>query len=230
MASAHIRGYISLNSKNSFSSYLFSFKAVISPVYSPPLIQSIASLSESIANINRFSTDSRRGCHHHLFQLNRAQDGPIQRSSVTAPVGPQSRPCAIYIPAPDEIVIKDGAVAINPVDWVIPDKHGMMFQRIKDPFILATNVAGEVVEIGSAITRFKLGDQVVSHACGINKAFNDSAKSSFQLCTVLADHMTSHIPPNALFGQAAILRLGSLHGSLWAISEKPTYSSIPDRP
>lgn len=84
-------------------------------------------------------------------------------------------------PGSHEIVIQNGAVAINPVDWVIPDKRAMMFQWIKDPFILGTDVTGEVVEVGSSVKRFKVGDRVVSHACGINRDFNDSAKGAFSV-------------------------------------------------
>jgi len=57
-----------------------------------------------------------------------------------APATPLSVGSAPYTPpGPQELVIKNGAVAINPVDWVIPDKRGMMFKWIKDPFILGTD-------------------------------------------------------------------------------------------
>jgi NADPH:quinone reductase-like Zn-dependent oxidoreductase len=144
-----------------------------------------------------------------------------------APATPLSVGPAPYTPpGPEELVIKNGAVAINSVDWIIPDKRGMMFQWIKDPFILGTDstyyrlivpvlmehtdfflVAGEVVEVGSAITRFKVGDRVVSQACAIDQAFNDSAKGAFQLYTVLVDYMTSPIPSTMSFEQAAVLPL-----------------------
>ncbi|KAE9371256.1 putative alcohol dehydrogenase [Stipitochalara longipes BDJ] len=125
-----------------------------------------------------------------------------------APATPLSVGSAPYTPpGPQELVIKNGAVAINPVDWVIPDNRGMMFKWIKDPFILGTDVAGEVVEVGSAVKRFKVGDRVVSQACGVDEAFNDPTKGAFQLYTVLVDHMTSPIPPTLSFEQAAVLPL-----------------------
>ena len=104
----------------------------------------------------------------------------------------------------------------------------MMFKWIKDPFILGTDgtdsplvclssarpylrslfqVVGEVVEVGSSVTRFKVGDRVVSQACGINEAFNDSVKGDFRLYTVLVNHMTAPIPPTIAVEQAAILPL-----------------------
>lgn len=61
--------------------------------------------------------------------------------------------------------------------------------------------------MGSAVTRFKVGDRVVSQACGIDEAYNDSAKGAFQLYTVLVDHMTALIPPTLSFEQAAVMPL-----------------------
>jgi NADPH:quinone reductase-like Zn-dependent oxidoreductase len=118
-------------------------------------------------------------------------------------------------------------VAINPIDWVIPDKCGVIFKWIKDPFILGMGgtenplsvsvprdhtggplfpVSGEVVEVGNFVTRFKVVDRVVSQAC-VDEAFNDSAKGTFQLNTVLVNHMTAPIPPTIPFEQAAVLPL-----------------------
>lgn len=55
--------------------------------------------------------------------------------------------------------------------------------------------------------RFKVGDRVVSQACGVDEAYNDSAKGAFQLYTVLVDHMTSPIPSTMSFEQAVVLPL-----------------------
>jgi hypothetical protein len=53
---------------------------------------------------------------------------------LSAPATPLEVAPAPCIPTgPQEIVIKNGAVAINSVDWIIPDKRAMMFQWIKDP-------------------------------------------------------------------------------------------------
>jgi NADPH:quinone reductase-like Zn-dependent oxidoreductase len=69
-----------------------------------------------------------------------------------APATPLSVGPAPYTPpGPQELVIKNGAVAINPIDWVIPDKRGMMFQWIKDPFILGTDGMHTPLNYQSAI-------------------------------------------------------------------------------
>ncbi|KAK9244840.1 chaperonin 10-like protein [Lipomyces tetrasporus] len=77
-------------------------------------------------------------------------------------------------PGENEIVVKSGAVAINPVDWLKQDMGDMMFSWIKYPFVLASDVAGEVVQIGRPVSRFKVGDRVVGHAVGISQKQNSS--------------------------------------------------------
>ena len=69
-----------------------------------------------------------------------------------------------------------------------------MFSWIKYSFVFGYDNAGEVVEIGSSVTRFKTGDGVIGQACGMDEKMNDSAHSSFQNYTVMKEHMTSKIP------------------------------------
>lgn len=62
-------------------------------------------------------------------------------------------------PSSDEVLIKNSAIAINPVDWKIQD-YGMFLQNY--PNILGTDVAGEVVEVGANVKDFKKGDRVMA--------------------------------------------------------------------
>ncbi|OCL03635.1 oxidoreductase [Glonium stellatum] len=111
-------------------------------------------------------------------------------------------------PGRNELVIKNGAVAINPADWLKQDLGNMMFGWIKYPFINGTDVAGEVVEVGPGVTHFKIGDRVVSHAASICKDYNNSAYGAFQTYTILLAHMTSHIPSTMSYEEGAVLPLG----------------------
>lgn len=111
-------------------------------------------------------------------------------------------------PQENEIVIKNGAVAINPVDWIIQDLGTMMFSWIKHPFILGYDTAGEVIEIGPNVTRFKVGDRVVGHANGSDQNYNNPAYSAFQTYTVLLVNAASPIPPTLSYESAAVLPLG----------------------
>jgi len=118
------------------------------------------------------------------------------------------KPAPYTSPKENQIVIKNCAVAINPVDWVKRDTGSMVFPWIKCPFILGTDVAGEVVEIGHGVTRFQVGDRVVGLASGQEEKINDPAQSGFQKYTVLLVHMTCHIPNALSYERAAVLPLG----------------------
>ncbi|XP_010243443.1 PREDICTED: putative quinone-oxidoreductase homolog, chloroplastic isoform X2 [Nelumbo nucifera] len=70
----------------------------------------------------------------------------------------------VPVPTPkrDEVLLKLEATSLNPVDWKI--QKGMLrpFLPRKFPYIPATDVAGEVVEVGSGVKDFKVGDKVIA--------------------------------------------------------------------
>jgi NADPH:quinone reductase-like Zn-dependent oxidoreductase len=118
------------------------------------------------------------------------------------------KPAPYTAPAEGEIVIRNHAVAINPVDWAIPILGGMMFPWIKRPTVLGEDLAGEVAEVGTGVTRFKIGDRVVAHALGLNKNRNKASEGAFQLYCVVPAHMASPIPDAMPYESAAVLPLG----------------------
>jgi NADPH:quinone reductase-like Zn-dependent oxidoreductase len=60
---------------------------------------------------------------------------------------------------PKDIVIRNAAIAINPIDWHMQDA-GVFVQRW--PAIIGCDVAGTVHEVGSeAASRFMSGDRVI---------------------------------------------------------------------
>jgi NADPH:quinone reductase-like Zn-dependent oxidoreductase len=120
----------------------------------------------------------------------------------------QVGPAPYTAPGAGEIVVRNRAVAINPVDWAIPILGGAMFPWIKCPTVLGEDLAGEVAEVGVGVTRFKVGDRVVAHALGLNKNRNRAAEGAFQIYSVIADHMASPIPDELSFERAAVLPLG----------------------
>jgi NADPH:quinone reductase-like Zn-dependent oxidoreductase len=63
-------------------------------------------------------------------------------------------------PGPGEIVIKNAAVAINPLDCHMQD-HGVFIQQW--PSVFGCDVAGTVHEVGEEVTRFKVGDRVIGY-------------------------------------------------------------------
>ncbi|KAI4697624.1 uncharacterized protein J4E84_000756 [Alternaria hordeiaustralica] len=111
-------------------------------------------------------------------------------------------------PGPDEVIVKNRAVAINPVDWVLQDQGtSMAFGWIKYPFVFGFDVAGEVVQIGSKVVRFKVGDRVLGQAHSTDKKINSAAYGAFQLFPVLLERNTSSIPDSLSFESAAVIPL-----------------------
>ena len=111
-------------------------------------------------------------------------------------------------PGEDQIVIRNGAVAINPVDFIQQLIGSVMFPWVKLPFIIGTDVAGEVVEVGKNVTRFKVGDRVTGSAAAIDKQYNSSAMGAFQKYTVMLPHMSAFIPQDMSYERAAVMPLG----------------------
>jgi len=108
-------------------------------------------------------------------------------------------------PHENEIVIKNLAVAINPADWLIQERGGL-FPHLRYPTILGSDVAGEVVEVGSSVTRFKIGDRVTGFA--VNLPNNTYIGGGFQTYTVLLSNLTLIIPDSLSYEQAAVIPLG----------------------
>jgi len=66
------------------------------------------------------------------------------------------------VPAADEIVIRVRAAGVNPVDWKIRKGQMWPLVRLHFPYIPGADVAGEVLRVGSRVTKFKPGDQVIA--------------------------------------------------------------------
>jgi NADPH:quinone reductase-like Zn-dependent oxidoreductase len=110
-------------------------------------------------------------------------------------------------PPADHILVKTHAVAINPIDWIIQLRGDIGFTWLKYPCILGFDVAGEVVEVGKNVTRFKAGDRVIGLPRGTEKDINDSYQGGFQEYTVLETSLVSHIPTALSYENAAVIPL-----------------------
>lgn len=132
-------------------------------------------------------------------------------------------------PTAGEIVVKNGAVAINPVDWAKQLMGNMLLGYIKYPFILGEDVAGEVVEIGSGVERFRVGDRVLGHAMATAAGSNKPAEGGFQQYTVIREMYAASIPEWISYEQACVLPLtlstaayGLFHKDYLALDSAPT--------
>jgi NADPH:quinone reductase-like Zn-dependent oxidoreductase len=119
----------------------------------------------------------------------------------------QVGPAPYTHPGPGQLVIRNSAVAINPVDWQKQLLGDMILGYIRYPFILGGDVAGTVIEVGPGVTRFRVGDRVVGAAAGIAEAGNNPAEGGFQLYTVLREHLVAPVPGHVSYEQACVIPL-----------------------
>ncbi|KAJ5595147.1 uncharacterized protein N7459_001355 [Penicillium hispanicum] len=100
-----------------------------------------------------------------------------------------SEPAPTYTPEPGEILVKNHAVAINPVDGSLQAKARWPMNY---PTILGQDIAGEVVAVGPSVTRFTPGNRVFGHAA----------------YTILKTNMASELPTGISYEDAVVLPLG----------------------
>lgn len=105
----------------------------------------------------------------------------------------------------DEIIIKNHAVAVNPVDWKIQESGGF---GLTYPYILGDDVAGEVVEVGAGVKAagtFKPGDRVIAHALGLGAG--NAQYGGFQLYPRVKTATAAKVPDDIPLWHAVVLPL-----------------------
>jgi hypothetical protein len=131
-------------------------------------------------------------------------------------------------PAANEILIRNAAIAINPLDWILQDMA--ILPWLTYPAILGSDVAGEIVAIGSRVDRFKIGDRVIGQAVGTT--VNEKSQGAFQNFTIVLEHMAAPIPNGMAFSEAVVLPLGlgtaasGLYGRGQLALQPPSHSPI----
>ncbi|KAI0124167.1 putative zinc binding dehydrogenase [Xylariales sp. AK1849] len=102
----------------------------------------------------------------------------------------------------DEIIIKNKAVAVNPVDWKIQASGGF---GLKYPYVFGEDVAGEIIEVGSKVKQFKPGQRVIANALGLGAG--NAEYGGFQLYVRLKVATVAVIPDDLPFQSAVVLPL-----------------------
>ncbi|KAJ6026464.1 uncharacterized protein N7446_004937 [Penicillium canescens] len=111
----------------------------------------------------------------------------------------------LYTPGPNEILVKNKAVAVNPMDWKIQLYGPHLPFPSKYPFILGADLAGEVYEVGKDVTAFKKGDRVAGNANWfLSHEIRDSA---YQNYTIINTAVAVHLPDNISFTEGSVLPL-----------------------
>ncbi|XP_021814205.1 chloroplast envelope quinone oxidoreductase homolog [Prunus avium] len=111
----------------------------------------------------------------HAIQYDSYAGGPSGLKHVEVP---------IPTPKKNEVLLKLEAASLNPVDWKIQKGQLRPLFPGKFPQIPATDVAGEIVEVGQGAKKFKVGDKVVvllSHFSGGGLAEFASSNERFMV-------------------------------------------------
>lgn len=142
-------------------------------------------------------------------------------------------PAPYTTPGPRQVVIRTGAVAVNPMDWAKQAVGDMKWEWLSHPHILGEDVAGEVVEVGTEVTRFRVGDRILAHAVGFYLYGNRAAEGGFQRYTIVRDHMAAPIPSNLSFTAACVVPM-CCSAAACALYQKPFLGldapTVPARP
>ncbi|KAF5752491.1 Oxidoreductase zinc-binding dehydrogenase family protein [Tripterygium wilfordii] len=111
----------------------------------------------------------------------------------------------VPIPTPknDEVLIKLEATSLNPFDLNIQKGKPRPFLPKKFPFIPASDVAGEVVDLGPGVKNFKAGDKVVA----LLSVANGGGLAEY---AVAKESMTVARPPEVSAAEGAGLPIAGL--------------------
>lgn len=101
----------------------------------------------------------------------------------------------------DEVLVKVHAVSINPLDLRMVEGEFKAVLPVHFPFILGNDLAGVIVEVGSGVHNFKVGDEVFAKTDG---------QGCFAEYTSLKETSVALKPSNLSMTQAAALPLVAL--------------------
>lgn len=120
----------------------------------------------------------------------------------------------VYKPGPGELLVKNKAASLNPVDWKI-QKYETFIKEY--PAILGTDIAGDVEDIGEGVTGigFSKGDRILSQG-----QFRPEW-GGFQQYVKTSALTTTKIPENISFEQAATIPLALTTAYTGLYSNKP---------
>ncbi|ROO36222.1 NADPH:quinone oxidoreductase [Pseudomonas sp. AF76] len=104
---------------------------------------------------------------------------------------------------PDELLVEVHAAALNPIDNMIMTGLFKPVLKLQLPAVIGSDLAGVVVEVGSRVTRFKVGDAIFA------SLFDRGTGSLAELAAVPQD-VAAPKPANLDFVQAASIPMVGL--------------------
>jgi len=104
---------------------------------------------------------------------------------------------------PDEILVHVHAAGLNPIDYMIPKGTFKPILKFDLPATMGSDLAGVVVEVGSRVNRFKVGDAVFA-------SLFDLGTGSLAEYAAVPERAAAHKPFNLDFVQAASIPMVGL--------------------
>jgi NADPH:quinone reductase-like Zn-dependent oxidoreductase len=104
---------------------------------------------------------------------------------------------------PDEILVHVHAAGLNPIDYMIPKGTFKPILKFDLPATMGSDLAGVVVEVGSRVNRFKVGDAVFA-------SLFDLGTGSLAEYAAVPERAAAHKPANLDFVQAASIPMVGL--------------------
>lgn len=103
---------------------------------------------------------------------------------------------------PNQLLVKVRASSVNPIDWKIRQGMLSLITGSTFPKILGFDLAGEVVEVGSQVTRFQPGDAIYGSTGLPGGAYAEYA--------AIAENLVALKPSNLTYEEAAAVPGGAL--------------------
>ncbi|MES2015574.1 MAG: NADP-dependent oxidoreductase [Pseudomonadota bacterium] len=105
--------------------------------------------------------------------------------------------------APDELLVRVHAAGLNPIDNMIPTGAFKPIIKLRLPATMGSDLAGVVEAVGSAVTRFKVGDAVFA-------SLFDLGAGALAEFAAVPEHAAAPKPANLDFAQAASIPMVGL--------------------
>lgn len=99
---------------------------------------------------------------------------------------------------PNEVLIKVKAIGVNPVDW-----KGLESREFGNSYILGTDISGIIEKVGSEISKFKVGDEVIG-------SLNWKKQGAYAEFVTSEEQFLAHKSKKITFQEAAAIPLASL--------------------
>ncbi|MCM2674175.1 NADP-dependent oxidoreductase [Alkalicoccobacillus plakortidis] len=104
---------------------------------------------------------------------------------------------------PDQVVLKLEATSINPIDWKLREGYLKGMFDWDFPIILGWDAAGTISEVGSNVTKWKVGDRVFSRP-------DTTRFGTYAEYTAVDEHLLAKVPDSISFEEAAAVPLAGL--------------------